>query len=103
MVGKHKRSIATKAHLTQEEVERREELIDAGSELSFPASDPPSYMGGSAVAGPPPSQPQEPAREASVTVVSDSEAVKPEKHSLPKGAARRMSSRPLRVGGVVEG
>ena len=34
--------------------ERREELVDAGSEMSFPASDPPSYMAGASVAGGPP-------------------------------------------------
>ena len=38
-------------------------LVEQGSELSFPASDPPSYMGGAAVAGgpPPPGAPREPA------------------------------------------
>jgi len=38
-----------------------DDLVDAGSEYSFPASDPPSYMGGAAVAGPPPHE--EPPRE----------------------------------------
>lgn len=52
-----------------------DELVDAGSEYSFPASDPPSYMGGSAVAGPPPQK--EPAREPVNTAVSDPEEVKP--------------------------
>jgi hypothetical protein len=88
MVGKRKSGTAVETTKTKEEVDRREELIDAGSELSFPASDPPSYMGGSAIAGPPPSQPQEPAREPSVTTVSDPEAVKAAKQSLPTGAAR---------------
>ncbi|MBA1155609.1 hypothetical protein [Microvirga mediterraneensis] len=52
-----------------------DELVDAGSEYSFPASDPPSYMGGSAVAGPPPQK--EPAREPVNTAVSDPDEVKP--------------------------
>ncbi|EIM27146.1 hypothetical protein [Microvirga lotononidis] len=52
-----------------------DELVDAGSEYSFPASDPPSYMGGSAVAGPPPQK--EPAREPVNTTVSNPDEVKP--------------------------
>ena len=52
-----------------------DDLVDAGSEYSFPASDPPSYMGGSAVAGPPPQK--EPAREPVNKAVSDPEEVKP--------------------------
>ena len=31
-----------------------DDLVDAGSEYSFPASDPPSYMGGTLVTGAPP-------------------------------------------------
>jgi len=41
-----------------------DDLVDAGSEYSFPASDPPSYMGGALVAGAPPhdgTPPREPA------------------------------------------
>lgn len=34
-------------------VTKRESLVDAASEMSFPASDPPSYMGGASVAGRP--------------------------------------------------
>ena len=52
-----------------------DDLVDAGSEYSFPASDPPSYMGGSAVAGPPPQK--EPAREPVNKAVSDPDEVKP--------------------------
>jgi hypothetical protein len=40
-----------------------DDLVDAGSEYSFPASDPPSYMGGTLVTGAPPhdgSPPREP-------------------------------------------
>jgi len=52
-----------------------DDLVDAGSEYSFPASDPPSYMGGSAVAGPPPQK--EPAREPVNQAVSSPDEVKP--------------------------
>jgi hypothetical protein len=52
-----------------------DDLVDAGSEYSFPASDPPSYMGGSAVAGPPPQK--EPAREPVTRAVSNPDEVKP--------------------------
>lgn len=34
-------------------------IVDEGSELSFPASDPPSFMGGAATAGPPAQPPRE--------------------------------------------
>lgn len=59
-----------------------DDLVDAGSEYSFPASDPPSYMGGSAVAGPPPQK--EPAREPVTQAVSDPDEVKPEEDA-PQG------------------
>ena len=36
--------------------EREKDVVTEGSEDSFPASDPPSYMGGSAVSGSPPSR-----------------------------------------------
>jgi len=52
-----------------------DDLVDAGSEYSFPASDPPSYMGGSAVAGPPPQK--EPTREPVNKAVSNPDEVKP--------------------------
>ena len=76
------------AAMPQEASEETEKLIDAGSELSFPASDPPSYMGGSAIIGPPPSTTHEPPREASITEVSDPAEVTPTKGDLPKGAVR---------------
>ena len=53
-----------------------DDLVDAGSEYSFPASDPPSYMGGSAVAGTPP-QPEETAREPVSHAISNPDEVKP--------------------------
>jgi hypothetical protein len=52
-----------------------DDLVNAGSEYSFPASDPPSYMGGSAAAGPPPQS--EPAREPVTQAVSNPDEVKP--------------------------
>jgi hypothetical protein len=52
--SKRKTPTAVSAARTDEETKAREKFVDAGSELSFPASDPPSYMGGAAVAGPPP-------------------------------------------------
>jgi hypothetical protein len=52
-----------------------DDLVDAGSEYSFPASDPPSYMGGSAVAGPPPHE--EGAREPVNEGVTNPDEVKP--------------------------
>lgn len=35
---------------------KQDDLVDAGSEYSFPASDPPSFMGGMATAGRPPAE-----------------------------------------------
>ncbi|MFN4141623.1 DUF302 domain-containing protein [Aestuariivirga sp.] len=55
-----------------------DDLIDAASEYSFPASDPPSYMGGAAVAGPPPEE-QDKTREPVTRAPSAPEEVKPTK------------------------
>jgi hypothetical protein len=52
-----------------------DDLVDVGSEASFPASDPPSYMGGSAVAGPPPQD--QPAREPVNDTISNPDEVEP--------------------------
>ena len=86
---KKKKPADPAAEMPQEASEESEKLVDAGSELSFPASDPPSYMGGSAIVGPPPSTHDEPPREAPITEVSDPETVTPTKLDLPKGAARK--------------
>jgi hypothetical protein len=58
------------------ETPEEDDLVDAGSEMSFPASDPPSYMAGTAVAGPPPEDADEP-REPVTVEVSDPKAIKP--------------------------
>lgn len=60
-------------------VSKREELLDAGSEMSFPASDPPSYMAGASVAGAPGGAPGE----KPSTEVSDASDLKPPKEPLP--------------------
>jgi len=83
------------AAMPQEASEESERLVDAGSELSFPASDPPSYMGGSVIVGPPPSTTNEPPREAPNTEVSDPETVTPTKLDLPKGAVRKAKKKEI--------
>lgn len=58
-------------------VAKRESLVDAGSEMSFPASDPPSYTAGVLVAGAPP--PGDETRDRATTTVSDPSEVRPSK------------------------
>ena len=53
---------------------KREVLVDAASAMSFPASDPPSYMGGASVAGAPDTR--TPAEKVT-TKVSDQDEVAP--------------------------
>lgn len=59
---------------TYDQKERQEQLVDAGSEMSFPASDPPSYMAGASVAGGPPEGSE--TREAANTSAEDPAEVK---------------------------
>jgi hypothetical protein len=61
-------------------VAKRESLVDAGSEMSFPASDPPSYMAGTLVAGSPP--PGDETRGRAATKVSDPGEVRPSKSDV---------------------
>lgn len=74
-----------------DQIMRREDLVDAGSEMSFPASDPPSYMAGASVAGAPP--PADAPREKPGVKVSDPAEVKPSKEDItnppPGGSAER--------------
>jgi hypothetical protein len=74
-----------------------DDLVDAGSEYSFPASDPPSYMGGSAVAGPPPQD--EPAREPVTKAVSDPDEVKPVAETPPDTDQEKAADAPKRPSG----
>lgn len=55
--------------------EAEDDLVDAGSEYSFPASDPPSYMGGAAITGAPPHG--APAREGANQELSNPDEAKP--------------------------
>jgi hypothetical protein len=67
-----------------------DDLVDVGSEDSFPASDPPSYMAGTAVAGAPP-QGDLPPREPVNQGLADPQEAKPAGDS-PQGTD------PARVG-----
>jgi hypothetical protein len=69
-----------------------DDLVDAASELSFPASDPPSYMGGAAVAGPPPED-EEPPREPANTEVTDPKTVKPKPPKQAKSKIEKLDKR----------
>ncbi len=63
-------------------VEAREELVDAGSEMSFPASDPPSYMGGASTAGGPSREDADVPAEKANTRVSDPSEVRPARDDM---------------------
>ena len=63
-----------------DKVTKRENLVDAGSEMSFPASDPPSYMAGASVAGAP--NPETPTEKPN-TKVSDPAEVKSATEAKP--------------------
>ncbi len=67
-----------------------DDLVDAGSEFSFPASDPPSYMGGALVTGAPPHDGLPPREAANHELIAPDEAKPAEK--APQGTD------PARVG-----
>jgi hypothetical protein len=69
-----------------------EDLVDAASEMSFPASDPPSYMGGAAVAGPPPED-DEPAREPANTDVTDPATARPKPPQRARAKSEKQDGR----------
>lgn len=62
-------------------VSAREDLVDAASEMSFPASDPPSFMAGTSTAGGPP-QNDEDEGEKPNTRVSNPADVKPSRDDV---------------------
>ena len=62
-----------------------DDLVDVGSEYSFPASDPPSYMGGALVVGAPSQHDGLPPREAANHELIDSGEAKPA-GDAPQGA-----------------
>jgi hypothetical protein len=67
-------------------VQSREDLVDAGSEMSFPASDPPSYMGGASTAGGPPHDESGEVERANTSVSNPSD-VKPAKEDVSNPAS----------------
>jgi hypothetical protein len=74
---------------------KQDDLVDAGSEYSFPASDPPSYMGGTATAGAP--APDSVPGAGVCTELSDSDEAKPAE-SAPQGTdPARTHPQPSRV------
>lgn len=70
------------AYLRQHQrIAAREDLVDAASEMSFPASDPPSFMAGTSTAGgPPPGDDEE--GEKPNTRVSNTADVKPSRDDV---------------------
>jgi hypothetical protein len=61
-----------------------DDLVDAGSKYSFPASDPPSYMGGVAVAGSPPEDGEPPHEHVGQELSNPNEAIPAE--DAPQGS-----------------
>jgi hypothetical protein len=55
---------------------KTDDLVNAGSEYSFPASDPPSFMGGAAIAGAPPED-DKPAHGHVIRELSNPDEAKP--------------------------
>lgn len=64
----------TSARLGEAGHSAEDDLVDVGSEESFPASDPPSYMGGTAITGAPPHHGEPPREGVSRTLIRPDEA-----------------------------
>ena len=74
-----------------------DDLVDAGSEYSFPASDPPSFMGGTLVLGPPPhdgAPPREPANHE----ISNPDEMKPAEDAAQGTDPARVGKAPSQPG-----
>jgi hypothetical protein len=76
---------------------QEDDLVDAGSEYSFPASDPPSYMGGALVVGPPSHDGQPPREPASHELIEPAEA-KPAENAPQGTDPARVGKAPPRPG-----
>ncbi|MGO4387282.1 hypothetical protein AB4Y85_07070 [Microvirga sp. 2YAF29] len=70
-----------------------DDLVDAGSEYSFPASDPPSYMGGTLVAGPPARDGMPPREPVGHELIAADDA-KPAKDTLQETDPARVAKAP---------
>jgi hypothetical protein len=80
----------------QESHKAEDDLVDAGSEYSFPASDPPSYMGGTAVTGAPPRD--KPPREPVSQELTNPDEAKPAGDSPQGTDPARLGNTPLGPG-----
>lgn len=70
----------------------QDDLVDAGSEFSFPASDPPSYMGGAAITGAPPHHGEPPREGVSQELINPDEAQPAGSPATPRNGAPDPSS-----------
>lgn len=81
------------AYLSQHgRIAAREDLVDAASEMSFPASDPPSFMAGTSTAGAPPPDGEDTGEKPN-TRVSDPSNVKPSRNEADTAAPARAAGR----------
>ncbi|WP_445501497.1 hypothetical protein [Microvirga sp. G4-2] len=74
-----------------------DDLVDAGSEYSFPASDPPSYMGGTLVTGAPAHDGSPPREPVSHELIAPDEA-KPTENASQEADPARAGKAPPRPG-----